>query len=668
MCGKLDLDTVVGKDNKRSLEYYIEPSEQNHEMLFPWIEKCGLCQLVYDLEQYWFKQGDNMQGMKYDGYNYRFACGRNGSAPLHLEILADWGESRWTFVKIDVRLTPLSRLDSFLIDRMVAIAVHADPRSETSIRRMRHWVARCDANDAKCKAPKTALPTRVLDVSDQEIVTLCETSGQSGAYVALSHCWGLSDKTFLTTHDTIKQMKAGFAIGQAPATFRDAISITRLLGFRYLWIDSLSIIQRDTADWRREAAKMGSVYNNASLTIAAANAEDDNDGFLQPRNDALTSLRIISSTEKSAQVYLQTQDNGIKVHAYNVEEPLDARGWALQEQRLSRRSLRYGSTEMLWDCQCFRLHESQTDHYNGLSTSMELLKPYSTAFSPLSYSRWYTMVFLFTKRALKYDTDKLPSLLGLATEVAKFQNGTYYAGLWWEDMASGMLWFRGIAELNMPSTYLAPSWSWASLNGPSLIYEDQPAKIILPNAVFRECYVDKSDDTDRASKPGWLDVSAPIVKLIQRDVPDRWMSNDYDLDRAFRFAHLDVPDVERNDIGDGVEGWSFRRSTKGNYETRSVFDLAHKDRTEILGLFLMFSYDKAGSSMDDGDGISSQTAQQYSSNWSSLYGILVEHSPKRLPCKRLPFKRVGYFKSERLEAGEASQILEGAEVQEIRLY
>ena len=228
---------------------------------------------------------------------------------------------------------------------------------------------------------------------------------------------------------------------------------------------------------------------------------------------------------------------------------------------------------MLWDFQCFRLHKSQTDHVYGLGTSVELLKPYSTAFGSLSYSRWYATVFLFTKRALKYDTDKLPSLLGLATEFAKFKNGTYYAGLRWEERASGMLWFRGIAELDMSSACLAPSWSWASLNGPSLIYEDQPAKIILPNAVFRKCYLDKSDDTDRASELGWQDVFGSIVKLIQCEFPDRWMSTDYHLDRAFRFAHVDVPDVETNDLGDWVEGWSMPCSMKGDYKTKGVFDL-----------------------------------------------------------------------------------------------
>ena len=293
----------------------------------------------------------------------------------------------------------------------------------SSIARIRHWVARCDNNDAKCKVHETSLPTRVLDVSDSQNIRLCETAERPGVYIALSHCWGLPNKTFLTTRETIADMKAGFGIERAPATFRDAISITRSLGIRYLWIDSLCIIQHDTSDWSREAARMSSVYANAYLTIAAANAKDDNDGFLHPRISALTALRIISSTGNSAQVYLQRQHDGAKVKAYNIGEPLDTRGWALQEQRLSGRSLRFGSTEMLWKCQCFSLQESETEHYDGIYAFVESQKPQSTDSGSLSYYSWYQMVFLYTKRLLTYDTDKLPALSGLATEVAKFQNG-----------------------------------------------------------------------------------------------------------------------------------------------------------------------------------------------------------------------------------------------------
>lgn len=91
VCGKLGLDTTKGKDNARSLEYYIEPSKQSHDLLFQWRKECDLCKLIYDLAQHWSEQGDKRQELKSFGYKYWYACGRNGSAPLRLEILADWG-------------------------------------------------------------------------------------------------------------------------------------------------------------------------------------------------------------------------------------------------------------------------------------------------------------------------------------------------------------------------------------------------------------------------------------------------------------------------------------------------------------------------------------------------------------------------------------------------
>ena len=657
VCGKLNMKKVMGKDNACSLEYSIDHGKRNQNLLLEWTDRCDLCKLVYDLNQHWSENGDNTQDMKYVGYNYERACGLNRSTRHHPEIVADWGESRSTFLGCP-GLMPPSCIDSFLVERMVNIAVHPDPLSMSSIARMKHWVARCDSNDAKCKVQETALPTRVLDVRDSQNIKLCETGGRPGAYTALSHCWGAPNKTFLTTHETIADMKAGFSIEQAPATFRDAIVVTRCLGIRYLWIDSLCIIQHDTADWSREAARMGSLYANAYLTIAAANAKDDSDGFLQLRSYVLSSLRIISSTGNSAQVYLLNSYERDKLEKNGVE-PLDSRGWTLQEQHLSRRSLRFGSREISWDCQCFGLRESQTDHRNSMRTSMELLKPRSTASMPLSYDSWYHMISSFTRRLLKYDTDKLPALSGLATEVAKFQNGTYYAGLWLEDMARGMLWSKSAAvELNKPSEYLAPSWSWASLNGGTLRYSSSRPMYTLPDVVFRECHLEyKNDDTHGAIRSGWLDLSAPVVKLVLRKYQFKEWFDDAALDMALEFVKLGIPDIAMNGHKDGDERWYLA--------TRGVFDLAHKDRTEILGLLLMYTHRKAmfDEYGEDRGRISSQDAQEDTLNWCRLYGVLVEYSKKRLA-----YKRVGYFEAMRLKAGEALQILEGAEMQDIRLY
>ena len=474
---------------------------------------------------------------------------------------------------------------------MVKAAVHPDPLSEHSIARLRHWVTRYDKSDDRCKVVDMFLPTRVLDVDELQAIKLCESRAladrRQGSYIALSHCWEPSKKTFLTTRDTIKEMKAGFPIEEFSATFRDVL-ITRGLGIRYISIDSLSIIQQDNTDRELEASRMGSVYANSLLTVAAANAKGDHDGFLHRRADTLIPLAIASSIGRSTQVYLQAQKNGIEVHGYNTNQPLDTRGWTLQERYLPQRTLQFGSTEISWACQCIDLHESEIDPYNGISNSIALIRLDPTDSGIFSYISCYSMVLEYTDRVLTYDTDKLPALSGLATEVAKFKNGIYNAGLRWEDVASGMLWYRGGAsKLKKPSEYLAPSWSWVSLNG-GVIYNSQPQQVTLADVAFHECYLERGNETpNRAVKSGWLDLSAPLVKLIKIETSPLWKFVDKGLETAFRFPHLDNNVIERKTRLYKKKARD-PYSSRGNFETRGNFDLTHKDHTEVLGLFLQF--------------------------------------------------------------------------------
>ncbi|ORY13348.1 heterokaryon incompatibility, partial [Clohesyomyces aquaticus] len=105
-------------------------------------------------------------------------------------------------------------------------------------------------------------------------VKLVETKeGQTGCYVALSHCWGSPENHPLeTTKENYGERLAGVPLENLPKTFRGVVKITNHIGVKYLWIDSLCIIQDDTEDWKQEAAKMGAVYEYARLTIAAADA------------------------------------------------------------------------------------------------------------------------------------------------------------------------------------------------------------------------------------------------------------------------------------------------------------------------------------------------------------------------------------------------------------
>ncbi|KAH7378009.1 hypothetical protein BKA64DRAFT_585809, partial [Cadophora sp. MPI-SDFR-AT-0126] len=55
-----------------------------------------------------------------------------------------------------------------------------------------------------------------------------------------------------TTKATIAHKEVSISYANLPVLFRDAIELTRTLGIRFLWIDSLCIIQDDIEDWERE--------------------------------------------------------------------------------------------------------------------------------------------------------------------------------------------------------------------------------------------------------------------------------------------------------------------------------------------------------------------------------------------------------------------------------
>ena len=98
-------------------------------------------------------------------------------------------------------------------------------------------------------------------------------------YIALSHCWGQTKVLVLMEH-MLESMTRGIDWLRLPRTFQDAIVVTRRLGFRYLWIDSLCIIQDSHEDWIRESETMQNVYANCVLTVAASWGGTVVQGFL----------------------------------------------------------------------------------------------------------------------------------------------------------------------------------------------------------------------------------------------------------------------------------------------------------------------------------------------------------------------------------------------------
>lgn len=159
---------------------------------------------------------------------------------------------------------------------------------------MRGWLDVCDQKHERydCHSEHTSvLPTRVIDVGEgaysDSVRLYCSKKDEEGSYVALSHCWGkFTDEQrerFCTFKRNINDRVRGIETSTLPKSFRDAIRVTRELGQRYIWIDSLCIIQDDSEDWRREANTMEMVYSMAYITIAATSAHHSTQGFLKPR-------------------------------------------------------------------------------------------------------------------------------------------------------------------------------------------------------------------------------------------------------------------------------------------------------------------------------------------------------------------------------------------------
>ncbi|KAL7952890.1 heterokaryon incompatibility protein domain-containing protein [Trichoderma compactum] len=169
----------------------------------------------------------------------------------------------------------------------------------------------------------------------------------------LSYCWGLGNEAAKTTQSNLCQRKQQIMVCDLPKTIRDAITVPRATGVRYLWVDALCIIQPDNDnfldDWNTEAAQMVSYYSNSLFCITALCTWDSSDGFLRERHSARYPWRkeeCIQYEETLFSIIPSEVLDDIKIR----HMPLMTRAWALQERILSTRRLHWCVIGLLWEC------------------------------------------------------------------------------------------------------------------------------------------------------------------------------------------------------------------------------------------------------------------------------------------------------------------------------
>lgn len=302
------------------------------------------------------------------------------------------------------------------------------------------------------------LPTRILEISDgpdptTATVRLLETNGAKGEYCALSHCWGPPHKRPLRTVDAnLAQHREDIPFAKLPKTFREAVLFTRSLGIRYLWIDSLCIIQDDPEDWAREARVMGALYQRALLVIAATGASDSTGGLFvsdraQVRQIRAPFLPEEEEEEDQGEFYISTVPSGEFSPDTSV---LRERAWVYQEWYLARRLFFSMPGGFVWSCAEHNLDEL------GVNIPFELYEK----------RNWFHLLQEYTSKKLTVASDRLEALRGISEEQDRLGEtglhrwGNWVYGVWDADITEHLLW-KTVARPTQGQDDLPqlPSWT-----------------------------------------------------------------------------------------------------------------------------------------------------------------------------------------------------------------
>lgn len=222
-------------------------------------------------------------------------------------------------------------------------------------------------------------------------------------YLSLSHRWGGAKVLQTVMGDppgtpngkrgTYSEFQSAIPMASMPKTFRDAVQVTRALGFRYIWIDSLCIVQDRPSDWEAEAKKMGSYYRNAHVTLVAGSAVSADSGLFYPIEGLAAPCHLGSVSLELP----NCRHHGAEPHTFPLfaREPqmvrsdygdgpkppstLDDRAWVLQEEVLSPRSLIFTEKGLHWECtnlSASELHPHGSEYQYTRSLSPRDPEPY----------------------------------------------------------------------------------------------------------------------------------------------------------------------------------------------------------------------------------------------------------------------------------------------------
>ena len=248
-------------------------------------------------------------------------------------------------------------------------------------------------------------------------------------------------------------------------------------------------MQDSADDWLHEAEMMEKVYENTYLNISADHSKDATGGCFTER----LVYKVAPCRYKAPRIgwvklvapfaFMKSLDNSA----------LSERAWVVQERLMSPRVLHFTDVQLFWECAelfaCETFAEGLPTSYDGESSrhyrDNRSLVSIDQRGRPDYYKMWCQICQDYSRGMLTDLSDKLIAFSGIAREFqSRLPRDKYLAGIWKEDLVSGLLWsvptvdempiqangakddcaMPFIAASPTPK-FRAPSWSWLSIDG-----------------------------------------------------------------------------------------------------------------------------------------------------------------------------------------------------------
>lgn len=322
---------------------------------------------------------------------------------------------------------------------------------------IQNWISDCDKRHYQ-KHPSAewtrleGLELRLVDVNSYSIVDYQRGCG----YAALSYVWGGIDQLSLTTQTISALQQPGGLLNCVPScsrTIKHAISVCRSIGIRFLWVDTLCIIQ-DGEDLEKQINNMDAIYACAHLTIVAAYGNSANCGL--PGSDQGVARKPIQARYEVGRHTIMT---GLRSVVSEVRDSVWAtRAWTFQEEVFSTRLLVF--TDEMCALLCpDAIYREDGVYESNISHSrfpIALLNRLSTGDEMESYFR---LVSFYIKRKLSREEDILRAFSGVMNALAPIL-GEFCWGLPYNNFIAALTWhYDSGSGLHRRDGF--PSWSWA---------------------------------------------------------------------------------------------------------------------------------------------------------------------------------------------------------------